>query len=66
MNSRNTIYCALCYNKATNPVKTPCNHYFCMSCLQEWLGTSSSCPVFCAGSLTIEDLDMVNPEKSIL
>jgi hypothetical protein len=33
-----------CQKRPTDPVATPCNHVFCRSCVNKWLGRAKQCP----------------------
>eukprot|EP01062_Namystynia_karyoxenos_P032976 TRINITY_DN24281_c0_g4_i1.p1 TRINITY_DN24281_c0_g4~~TRINITY_DN24281_c0_g4_i1.p1 ORF type:complete len:197 (+),score=54.17 TRINITY_DN24281_c0_g4_i1:122-712(+) len=42
--------CAICMDKAAEPVVTQCGHLFCWGCLSQWLDRGeNSCPVCKAG-----------------
>lgn len=36
--------CPICYESASVPFMTACNHVFCEECMLTWLRTSNSCP----------------------
>ena len=42
--SEEGIDCSICMALASDPVITPCGHFFCEKCLAMWLRRSNSCP----------------------
>ncbi|XP_048588874.1 E3 ubiquitin-protein ligase TRIM39-like [Nematostella vectensis] len=48
------VFCAICKEVLTQPIATPCDHYFCVLCICEWLDQTynkSGCPV-CKASIS--------------
>ncbi|XP_048588965.1 E3 ubiquitin-protein ligase NRDP1 isoform X1 [Nematostella vectensis] len=48
------VFCAICKEVLTQPLATPCDHYFCVLCICEWLDQTynkSGCPV-CKASIS--------------
>ena len=43
--------CAICLDVRQNPAMTPCMHVFCRTCIGDWLGNHSACPI-CRHSIT--------------
>ncbi len=41
------VECAVCMDTATDPVRVPCNHFFCEQCITSWfdISTERTCPV---------------------
>jgi len=35
--------CCICYDDCH--IKTPCEHYYCKNCIENWLNRASSCPI---------------------
>lgn len=47
MNGNNLLECPICFDIPNHPIKLTCDHYFCESCLLEWLekDQNKTCPV---------------------
>lgn len=39
------IQCQICTLVLQNPVETPCEHFFCNECINDWLSIEKVCPV---------------------
>lgn len=37
-------HCAICLDRHTDPVRTPCGHFYCRECITTWLSNHSTCP----------------------
>lgn len=36
--------CPICYEEFTKPIKTECNHSFCLECARTWFKNTNTCP----------------------
>lgn len=43
--NREDFECAICLCFIAEPVVTPCQHIFCISCLEQWLRVKDECPM---------------------
>ena len=41
----NTYTCSICLGNVIDPIKSPCEHIYCNSCLTGWLLKKNTCPV---------------------
>ncbi|KAG4072021.1 hypothetical protein HA402_010958 [Bradysia odoriphaga] len=39
------LICQICASVLQDPWETPCEHFFCMTCMQSWLAVSETCPI---------------------
>ena len=47
--------CSICFGTLKEPMETPCNHKFCRKCIEEWLETADTCPIYCQ-NITLKEL----------
>jgi len=60
----NDEYCPICMDSFTKPVIIDCcKNLFCFECLAMCLGKQSACP-FCREKVGINDIHIINPNKS--
>lgn len=57
--------CILCQDVLDNPVRSPCGHVFCSSCILPWIGKHGHCPQKCR-NLTPTDLENVLPLREVI
>eukprot|EP00123_Amoebidium_parasiticum_P001435 comp12515_c0_seq1/m.7494 comp12515_c0_seq1/g.7494 ORF comp12515_c0_seq1/g.7494 comp12515_c0_seq1/m.7494 type:complete len:438 (-) comp12515_c0_seq1:447-1760(-) len=41
----NEFICSICSEVLRDPLCTPCDHYFCSTCIHKWLEARSTCPI---------------------
>ena len=54
------LICPICQSVLDVPKVTPCQHVFCVVCIERWLSTRNTCPT-CRATVTKTDLKAVLP-----
>ncbi|KAK6993665.1 E3 ubiquitin-protein ligase PDZRN3, partial [Biomphalaria glabrata] len=57
--------CLMCHGVLDNPVRSPCGHVFCSSCIQPWLAKHGACPKKCR-AIGPNDLENVLPLREVI
>lgn len=39
------LLCQICASVLQDAVETPCEHFFCMACIKNWLSIKKICPI---------------------
>ena len=53
------MQCLICFEVPLEPIITPCGHFHCKTCIQQWLETSDSC-TSCRSTLSINDISEIS------
>jgi len=54
--------CSVCLNIMTEPSKTPCNHYFCLMCIENFLEYKRNCP-YCRRDIPMYFIAKIDKQK---
>ena len=60
------VECAICLGKIKDCIKTPCDHYFCRSCLITWIESNNAACYRCAICRTYLEFDFYKYIKFLL